>query len=352
MAKVDQLFFRIQDRGGEAWARYLSEALGHRGHDVGCLGYVRGREEGGPVTTDWLVLAPGLASPGSVVRAQRALWRHWKRRRPDVVISHTQVASLIGLPLARLAGVRIRVALHHQPHGRDLGWPFWVSDALAGWLGIYTDVVLVSDLALERVARFPRRYRRRVSLIRNEVPPVAFVDRQEARERLDLPVEGHVFCFIGAVSERKGADVAAQAVAAAGGHLLVAGRADDAWERVNAIAAESDGRIRVLGHLDPADVPSVLRASTCFVFPSVVENRPLAVLEAEAAGLQVLASDITGNRDVLGDRGRYLPVGDVPAWTAAVAEVLAAPVPEPRGEERGTRFEDMLSAYESIIGRP
>ena len=69
----------------------------------------------------------------------------------------------------------------------------------------------------------------------------------------------------------------------------------------------------------------LLTHARSFLFPSRVEGLPIALLEALAAGLPTLASDIGPNLEVLGDvPGWRLPVGDVAAWCAAIHEVEAA----------------------------
>ncbi len=351
MAKVGQLFFRVQDRGGEAFARYLATALEERGHSVASLGYVNGSGDLGAVSNDWTVLWNGPPTPISVLRASARLFKWLKTERPDAVVSHTQVASLIGLPVALIRRVPVRVCLHHQPHGRDLGWPFYVSDAIWGTLGVYTDIVLVSDLAVDRVSKFPRRYRQRVRLIRNEVPTRSLPTKSEARADLGIADHDPVFCFVGAISQKKGAIVAAQAVLQnPTARLIMVGKPDDEYSAVLELAAAAADRILVLGHVSPDDIPTVFAASDALIFPSVAENRSLAVLEARNGGLQILASDIRGNRDILGEDGRYVALGDQPAWNEAVNE-LAASCPHRVADsaERENPFSELVDAYEGIL---
>lgn len=353
MAIVDQLFFRVIDRGGESVAAGLQDALTERGHDVTCLGFFRDRDDPAPVTASWTILAPGEHSAKAAGRAVLALVRRMIRRRPDVVMAHTQVSSLLGLSLAWLFRVPRRVAIHHQPHGRDLGWPFWASDAVAGTLGIYTDVVLVSHLSLDAVERFPARYRDRVRLIPNEVPLPPLPDREEARAAFGLDADTPVFCFLGAVEERKGAAVAARAVAATGSAvLLLAGRPGDQSDDVAVIGAATDGRIRPLGHLTRAEVGQVLAASDALIFPTRAENRSLTLLEGLSAGLAVVASDIRGNRDVLSaGEGTLVAPDDQPGWDAAVAALLDPQrlADAKAASGRSGRYTAMVDAYEATM---
>ncbi len=75
------------------------------------------------------------------------------------------------------------------------------------------------------------------------------------------------------------------------------------------------------------DARSRMAGFDIFVLPSLFEGLPLAVLEAMSAGLPCLVSDTDGTREALVDRecGRLLPPGDLPAWLAALNEVMQKP---------------------------
>ena len=79
----------------------------------------------------------------------------------------------------------------------------------------------------------------------------------------------------------------------------------------------------MLGALAPAEIESLYRAADVFAFPSVKEGFGLAALEALAADLPVVASDIDVFREFLGDGESALlaPVGDARALAAAMARV-------------------------------
>ena len=63
-------------------------------------------------------------------------------------------------------------------------------------------------------------------------------------------------------------------------------------------------RVRVLGRR--SDVGNLLAASDVFVLPSLVEGMPLALIEAMASGLPVIATAVDGIPEVLGDTGVLL----------------------------------------------
>ncbi|MBP6104557.1 MAG: glycosyltransferase family 4 protein [Gammaproteobacteria bacterium] len=74
-------------------------------------------------------------------------------------------------------------------------------------------------------------------------------------------------------------------------------------------------------------VQAVLLEADLFIFPSRYEGFPNALCEAMAVGLPVIASNVTGNVDLVQDKknGRLFPVGDVQALTNLALELLNDP---------------------------
>jgi glycosyltransferase involved in cell wall biosynthesis len=91
------------------------------------------------------------------------------------------------------------------------------------------------------------------------------------------------------------------------------------------IAAPMGERIRLLGWLDNASsqLRDLYETSEIFVFPSSVENFPVVLLEAMAAGLAIVAADIPSCREVLGDAAVFVPVADCAALARAIDRVAA-----------------------------
>jgi glycosyltransferase involved in cell wall biosynthesis len=77
-------------------------------------------------------------------------------------------------------------------------------------------------------------------------------------------------------------------------------------------------RVRRLGRL--ADVRELLDACDVFALASRTEEAPMSVLEAMAAGLPVVATDVGGVGELVaaGETGLLSPAGDVPALSANI----------------------------------
>jgi glycosyltransferase involved in cell wall biosynthesis len=80
-----------------------------------------------------------------------------------------------------------------------------------------------------------------------------------------------------------------------------------------------DDRVDWLGHVPAPRLAALRRDAVAALVPSLREGFGLPVLEAMAAGLPALASDIPALRETGGQAARYLPPDDPDAWAAAVA---------------------------------
>jgi glycosyltransferase involved in cell wall biosynthesis len=109
--------------------------------------------------------------------------------------------------------------------------------------------------------------------------------------------------------------------------LLLAGRRDDAYPALCRLASELSlqDHIRFLGPVE--DVSGLLGALDAGVYSSRAEGSPNAVLEYMAAGLPVVATDIPGIREVVGEAGqRWLaPASDARALAQLILEMLNRP---------------------------
>jgi glycosyltransferase-like protein len=86
----------------------------------------------------------------------------------------------------------------------------------------------------------------------------------------------------------------------------------------------ADADVAVLGPIPDPDMPALFRAADALAFPSEREGFGLVVLEAQAAGLPAVVSDLPVLREFLRDGRdcRMVPGGDPGSLAAALAEVM------------------------------
>jgi glycosyltransferase involved in cell wall biosynthesis len=87
----------------------------------------------------------------------------------------------------------------------------------------------------------------------------------------------------------------------------------------------SAGRVRLLGPVDPEDLPALYSLASCLAHPAWYEGFGLTPLEAMACGTPVVASSATSLPEVVGDAALLVDPGDVEGWTEALARVLGDP---------------------------
>jgi glycosyltransferase involved in cell wall biosynthesis len=95
-----------------------------------------------------------------------------------------------------------------------------------------------------------------------------------------------------------------------------------------ALEARALPGVRLLGRRSPDEVRRLMRSARALVFPSVLyEGQPMVTLEAFAAGLPVLASDLGGNGELVGTVGKHwvVPPADRAAWAEALAGLARMP---------------------------
>lgn len=94
-----------------------------------------------------------------------------------------------------------------------------------------------------------------------------------------------------------------------------------------ALAPLGSERLRFAGLIAREHLPEVYAACDLLVWPAIGEAYGMAILEAQAAGLPVIAGDAGGVSAIVADgtTGRLLPLGDAPAFANAVDLAIADP---------------------------
>ena len=101
---------------------------------------------------------------------------------------------------------------------------------------------------------------------------------------------------------------------------------------VEAMMLPFGARVRFVGAVAHADLPSLYASADLYLWPAINEAYGMAFLEAQAAGLPVVAGRTGGVPAVVADgvTGVLTPIGDAAAFAAAAARLLDDP--RARGE--------------------
>ena len=170
----------------------------------------------------------------------------------------------------------------------------------------------------------------RIDVLTYGVDPARLAARASRRER--APGAPLRVAFIGSVMHHKGTDVAVDAVLATPGaiELRIHGRTTDVPEFGEPLRerASRDPRITFPGPFERERLGEVLADTDVLVVPSRwYENTPFVMLEAFAAGVPVLATDLGGLAELVEDEvsGELFPVGDAADLGRRIARLAREP---------------------------
>jgi phosphatidylinositol alpha-mannosyltransferase len=187
-----------------------------------------------------------------------------------------------------------------------------------------------------------------------------------ARFATAMPTElgsGTKLLFVGRLDERKGFRFAVAAFARLAPtrpdlRLVIAGEGPERTA-LDTLPDELRARVLMLGHVPNADLHGIHAACDVFLAPNVGgESFGVILIEAMAAGLPVVASDIPGFDEVIEHRehGLLVPARDPEALAAAAGRVLDDPTLAARlaagGRERAAAFDwhVIVARLETIYG--
>ena len=286
----------------------------------------------------------------------------FRRVKPDLVHTHCSVPGIVGRLAARLAGVPV---VMHTVHGfafhegsKGPGAAFAI--AVERFVGRLTDQLLSQNREdMDRAIRHRIVPERRLEWVGNgialdrftaAVPPIRpLVPERDPGRPVVLtcvarmePVKNHALLFEAAARLRQR------------GHrfelwLVGGGEGRVRCER-QVIELGLAREVRFLGYRN--DIPELLGRSDIAVLTSLKEGIPRAAIEAMAAGLPMVATRVTGTREVVrdGDTGFLVDVGE----PAALADALARLIDDPALRERmGARGREVARAEfdEALIVR-
>ncbi|MGH7509228.1 MAG: glycosyltransferase [Gemmatimonadales bacterium] len=279
---------------------------------------------------------------GRALRSLGPLTGYLRRERPRVLISSMSHANVVALWAAKLArrGTPVLATVHNTmsqstgeqgPIARRL-WPH----LLRAFYPQASFVVAVSQGAAEDLARTSGLPLDRVRVVYNPVitPAIVALARQVPHHPWFAPGAPPVILGAGRLTRQKDFPTLIRAFAEVRRHravrLIILGEGDErpALERL----------VGQLGVADDVALPGFqenamgfMGGSALFVLSSAWEGLPTVLIEALAAGTQVVSTDCpSGPREILqgGKLGALVPVGNVAALAAAIRDALDRP-PDP-----------------------
>ncbi|HET6560457.1 MAG TPA: glycosyltransferase family 4 protein [Marmoricola sp.] len=329
------------DRGGIP--TFLEDLLGgivSREHDVTFLNVAHaGTPQGGNVTV------------GNLVRTLRDAWAIWRMARHHDLV-HINSAAAPGVTVARAgllaaaARARRRAVVVHVHGGNVSTWLASRRHRLLMRTAMAPVHRVVAVWNAGSVALTGVLGPERVRLVQNGVDPLKFAGP-------DVSHEPPRVLYVGLLTPRKGVLELIEASARLRGEgvdhelRLLGGTPDEGPTAARPVLDAAEGKARLLGTLPPHEVPGVYAEADVFCLPSWWEAMPMSVLEAMAAGLPVVATDV-GDVARLVDDGRtgfVIPPRSPEQLVAALRKLLTDPArARAMGAEGRSRVQARFSA--------
>ena len=274
--------------------------------------------------------------------------RHVIRSTGDPIIhSHLNALSVIPLSVARVEHVPVRIAHSHSTAAPGETAKNAVKAVLKPLASVApTDYAACSLHAAAWLFGEKAVAGGRVHLVQNAInlPQFAYDrgKRLRVREQLGIPGPAHVVGQVGRLSPQKNQLFLLPVIEElARQHrntvVLMAGEGD-LRRRIESEIAERglNGQIRLLGVRE--DIADLYQAMDVLAMPSTYEGLGMVAIEAQAAGLRVVASDAVPGEAKLSDLVDFLPL------TAPTSDWVAALAPQACGSPRRSRVGEVAAA--------
>lgn len=242
------------------------------------------------------------------------------------VIAHHIGPLLYGGIAAKLASVPVVYVEHDAWHYAENKRHAAILRALI--LVVQPKLSAVSDPVAQHLRKLTKR---EVTVIPPGVCPKTFKPRSKAlaRDTIGLPKSGYVIGSIGRLEAVKGHKYLIEALSKLSGGVSIA-LVGDGTER-SALSAQAAklgvaDRVHFLGHRE--NVSALYPAFDIYCQPSLAEGLPRTVLEAQACGISVVASDVGGVRSALEpSTAKLVPPADTAALSDTLQSALYAQAP-------------------------
>jgi glycosyltransferase involved in cell wall biosynthesis len=291
------------------------------------LGPLAGRRNGGPMLT--------------ADRIVHRFWDYprWLRRAPRAEVYHIVDHSYAHLA-RELPANRVVVTCHDVdafrtllvPERRESQLPRWLVRRVLDGLQRVAHVACVSQATRDALLAHDLVRPERITVVPNGVHPSCSDRPDPAADAAAMALVGQAagpeLLHVGSTIARKRIDTLIDVLARVAGErpdvrlLRVGGPFTDA-QASQVAALGLGGRIVVLPFVERPVLAALYRRAALVLLPSEREGFGLPIVEAMACGTPIVASDLPVHREVGGEAATYCAPGDVAAWSAAVARLLA-----------------------------
>lgn len=311
--------------GAERQVVSLAQHMAARGHPVALIVLRSRQREQWPTTLEPVYLGLHKSPIGIIAGLMRAR-RFLRAFHPDLLHSHTYPANMIARALRLLGATPVVLSTIHNVY--EGGWLRMLAYRLTDGLTLHSTAV--SAAAAQRYIRLKALPADKCTVLTNAIDTAGFapISARRTQTRAQLNAGGFIWLAAGRLSPAK--DYPNLLAAFAQVHtvlpqteLWIAGEGNRTILRnLRHIIAQQglESSVRLLGLRH--DMPALLDAADAFVLSSAWEGMPLVVAEAMAIEKPVVATDVGGVRELVGDTALLVPAENHSALAQSMLSLM------------------------------
>ena len=322
--------------GAERQVVALAARMADRGHAVAIMVLRPRLSQEWPTTLEVIHLEM-RRNPISVLAGMARARRFLKQFQPDLIHGHSFHANIVARLLSVSASAQVLCTVHNVYEG---GWHRMIAYRLTDFLSVRTTAV--SNSAAERFVRLKAIPKQKCLVVTNGIDTVEFAPntgrRSQARSATTAGTD-FVWLTAGRIAPAKDIPNLLRAFA----QVRAARPSAQLWIAGEGEPTASQQNVHWLGLR--RDLPALLDAADGFVLASAWEGMPLVVGEAMAMEKPVVATDVGGMRELVGDAGVIVPAKNSVALAASMLGFMRQTTEDRRktGHASRSRIENEFS---------
>lgn len=250
---------------------------------------------------------------GNHIKSYKQIKKLMNKREYDLIHTHTPISSLITRIAFKNSHIFNKCRMIYTAHGFHF---FKGNNPLKNFLfkiierygAKYTDTLITINKEDYAAAK---KFKLRKNGTVEYVPGVGIdIDKinsiqgnkEKLCKELNIPVDSILLLSVGELSKRKNHEVIVRLLNQLPDniHYVICGQGQlENYLLDLAQKLKVNNRLHLLGYR--TNIPQIMKSCDIFVFPSLQEGLPVALMEAMACGLPCVASEIRGNIDLIED---------------------------------------------------
>jgi glycosyltransferase involved in cell wall biosynthesis len=314
------------------------------------------------IETFWVAEWDGARPYLSFIRAWQGVEKRFRGRCVQFIHSHCQFGDILALLVkSSLGATKLFRTVHNEREWTRRPWRRWLLTNLLYPVVFDKEIGVSTNVVQNLDSRLGARFLRKSGLCIYNAIDLNRFDRNRVsdsevlrKKRLDFGIDPDdiIVLSVGRLEPQKGYTFlldAARILFERYGHFekltfLIVGDGELRNRLQNKIInSQLQQRVKMTGPRD--DIPDLLALSDFFVSSSLWEGLPTVILEAMASHVPVIATDVSGTRELIKDgiTGYLVPPADSTALVKAICDLLGNPERAQSMAQRGYEHVQIFS---------